>query len=117
MGDKKLTISRESLKNSELFTIVGRIDSSNASQMDEALNQAVGEGKANLILEFSGVSYMSSAALRAMVSALHACKGAGGDVRLANLSERVADVLALAGLDTLYKIFDDATSAIASFNA
>ena len=116
MGDDKLIISRESLKRCDVFTITGRIDSSNASQMDDALNAAIESGNIHLILELSGVSYMSSAALRAMVSALRASKGAGGDVRLANLSERVADVLGLAGLDTLYKIYDDAAAAIASFN-
>ena len=38
-----------------------------------------------------------------------------GDVRLAALQQRIADVLDLAGLTPLFKIFEDDTLAVGSF--
>ena len=115
MSDSQLSITVESLKRVELFTIAGRIDSSNANELDDALKEATNNGRHNLVLELSGVSYMSSAALRAMVSAMRECKKRNGAVKLANVSERVAEVLSLAGLDSIFDSFGDATTAVGSF--
>jgi anti-anti-sigma factor len=58
---------------------------------------------------------MSSAGLRAMVAALRECKKHRGDLRLANPSERMAEVLDLAGLDSVFSIYDEATAAVGSY--
>lgn len=110
-----LSITQESHKRVEVFTIAGRIDSSNASELDGALKEAMKQGRYNFVLELSQVEYMSSAGLRAIVAALRESKKNRGDVRLATPSERVAEVLTLAGLDSLYEIFDDLTAAVGSF--
>jgi anti-anti-sigma regulatory factor len=49
------------------------------------------------------------------VAALRESKNHKGDLRIANPSKRIADVLSLAGLDTVFSIYDDSTSAIGSF--
>jgi anti-anti-sigma factor len=61
------------------------------------------------------VNYISSSGLRTLVTALRASKKKGGDVRLANPSERVQEVLGLAGLDTLFESYDDVTAAVGSY--
>lgn len=110
-----LTISSESLKRVELLTVTGRVDSSNAHELDAAIKAPMENGRYNLVIEMQGVTYMSSAGLRALVAALRDCKKRGGDVRLSNPSERVMDVLNLAGLNSLFEIFEDSTSAVGSF--
>ena len=112
---KKLNINRESLRRVELITISGRLDSSNAGELDELFNKCTEAGRHNLVVDLSDVPYMSSAALRAFVSALRRCKNRGGDVRIAAPSERVKEVLALAGLDALFQTYDDTTTAVGSF--
>ena len=61
-----------------------------------------------LILHFGDVIYLSSSGLAhlARLSSLR-------DVRLVGLSERIRDVIGLAGLDRLLSIFDDEESALA----
>lgn len=112
-----LNINRESHKRVDVFTVSGRIDSGNAGEFDTAVKNALAEGHYNLILDMSGVSYMSSAGLRVMVAALRECKKLpnNGDVRLSNPSERVAEVLELAGLSGMFQAFEDTTSAVGSF--
>ncbi|MEM7114756.1 MAG: STAS domain-containing protein [Chloroflexota bacterium] len=110
-----LNISVESLKRVELVTVSGRVDSSNAPSLDSKLKESMNNGRHNIVLELSGVNYMSSAGLRAVVSALRECKRQGGDVRLANVSPRVDEVLSLAGLTSIFQIFEDDTAAVGSF--
>ena len=117
MSETALNITRESHKRVELFTASGRIDSSNANEFDAAVKGALEEGRYNLVLDLSGVSYMSSAGLRVLVAALRECKKLpnNGDVRLTAPSERVAEVLELAGLSSMFQTFEDATAAVGSF--
>jgi len=113
MGD--VNISTESLKRVDLVTVAGRIDSETAPELDKALQESYQHGRHNIVIELSGVRYMSSAGLRALVAANRECKKKGGDVRLAAPSDRVAEVLELAGLNSIFQVFDDGTSAVGSF--
>jgi anti-sigma B factor antagonist len=110
-----IEINTEQYKRVDLIKLSGRIDSSNASELDDTFKGFADEGRYDLVLELSGVEYMSSAGLRAMVASLRECKKHRGDLRLANPSERMSDVLNLAGLDSVFSIYDDATSAVGSY--
>jgi anti-sigma B factor antagonist len=110
-----MEINTQTFKRVDLVQVTGRIDSSTAPQLDEALNGLTGSGRYNLVMDLSGVEYMSSAGLRALVSALRECKRRSGDVRLASPSDRVSEVLGLAGLDSVFQVFDNTTEAVGSF--
>jgi anti-sigma B factor antagonist len=110
-----LSISVESFKRVDLVTLAGRVDSNSASQLDSTLKSLLENGRYKIVLELSGVSYLSSAGLRAMVSAVRESKKHRGDVRLANVSGRVAEVLNLAGLNAIFQVYEDKTSAVGSF--
>jgi len=115
MNNPMLEISRDSLKRVELVKVSGRVDSSNAGELDSALKTTMEDGHHNLVLDLSEVNYMSSAGLRALIAALRECKKHRGDVRIANPSERVAEVLSLAGVDSLFQVYPDTTAAVGSF--
>ena len=110
-----LDISVQSLKRVDLITVSGRVDSSTAPDLEETLEDRMNNGRHNLVLDMSDVGYLSSAGLRALVSALRTCKKKGGDVRIANPSERVSEVMSLAGLDSLFTMYDDVTVAVGSY--
>ena len=102
-------------KRCSLVTVSGRVDSNTAPAFEEALKEAIEGGQHNLVLDLNDVDFMSSAGLRAMVSALKACKGGGGRLVVADPSPRVAEVMQLAGLISLFTVFDDVTAAVGSF--
>ncbi len=114
MAESMIDIHVEDMKRVELVRVRGRIDSSNAAEFDSVLKE-VASRKHNVVLEMSGVEYISSAGLRAIVALLRECKKNRGDVRLANPSERVVEVLALAGLDSLFGVYDSEAAAVGSF--
>jgi anti-sigma B factor antagonist len=110
-----MKIEVQSLKRVELVTVSGRIDSSNANEFDDALKNLTDNGEYQLVLNMAGVEYTSSAGLRALVAALRECKKHNGDLRISSPSDKVSEVLDLAGLTSLFQVYDDDTSAVGSF--
>jgi len=98
-----------------VMSVSGRVDSATAPDLENALKQLVDNNKIRIVLDLTGVDYMSSAGLRAMVSTLKSVKRATGDLRLANPSSRVAEVLRLAGLTSIFSIYSSQADAIGSF--
>ncbi len=112
-----LNIETKQLKRVTLFEVSGRIDSTTAGNLAEALNGVIDDGKNRLVLDLQRVDYMSSAGLREMVSALKRVQNitGTGDLRIASPSERVREVLELAGLDEIFQIFSTQVQAVGSF--
>jgi anti-sigma B factor antagonist len=115
MTDSSLGISIQNFRRADMITVAGRVDSNTASDLDQALKQVMNGGRYNLVIELSGVNYLSSAGLRSLVAALRECKRQRGDVVLVALSERVLEVLKLAGLDSLFQVYASTTEAVGSF--
>ncbi len=109
-----INISVRELNRVDLIEVEGRVDSSTAGQLGEVLNRQLERGS-NLVVDLSKVEYMSSAGLRELVAALKRARTAGGDVRLSAPSERVDEVLRLAGMDAVFQIFADQVTAVGSF--
>lgn len=110
-----MEINESEMKRVQLFEVIGRVDSSNAAELGSALDRVVDDGKSNLVLDLGGVEYMSSAGLREMVRVLKRVRRGGGDLRIANPSPRVKEVLELAGLNTIFEIFPTQVEAVGSF--
>jgi anti-sigma B factor antagonist len=102
-------------KNVTLLEVNGRIDSMNANQFGDALLGEIDNGHLQLVLDLSGVDYMSSAGLREIVGALKKVKRSEGDLRIAQPSARVLEVLEMAGLDTILQIFPTQAAALESY--
>jgi anti-anti-sigma factor len=115
MSESQANISVQPGAEAYIVTVAGRVDSSNANEFDATLAQLISDGHEHLVLDLAGVTYMSSAGLRAIVSALRSTKKKRGDVRIAAPSDRVAEVFSLAGLTPLFAIFDDVETAVNSF--
>jgi anti-sigma B factor antagonist len=108
-------ITTKEHKRVSIITISGRVDSATAGEFESALKSLIETGRTKIILDMVGVEFLSSAALRVMVTARKAVQGAGGDLVIAQPSERVVDTLDIAGLDVLFKTYTDRETAIGAF--
>lgn len=110
-----MDISTQQVKNVSVMTVKGRVDSATAPDLENALKQLVEGDKTQIVLDLKDVEYMSSAGLRAMVSTLKSVKRVNGDLRLCSPSPRVAEVLRLAGLNSIFSIYPTQADAVGSF--
>jgi anti-sigma B factor antagonist len=84
--------------------------------LTEALEGITSGGRFKIVLDMSGLEYMSSAGFRALLSSQRVCKRYNrGEIVLATVPERVKEALELAGFTELFKTFDDAVEAVGNF--
>ncbi len=110
-----MDVTTKEYKRCSMVSVSGRVDSNTAPTFEQELKDVIEGGQRNIVLELSGVGFMSSAGLRGMVASLKACKKGGGDLFVADPSDRVSEVLKLAGLLSLFSVYDDVTSAVGDF--
>jgi len=111
-----MDITTQQFKHCDLVSVKGRVDSSTAPKLTEALDVLLDDGHFKIVLDLAGVDYMSSAGFRAMLSALKVCKRYNrGDLHLASVTQQIHDALDLTGMTSLFKIFNDVTTAVGSF--
>ncbi|NDJ84876.1 MAG: STAS domain-containing protein [Chloroflexi bacterium] len=113
----EIKINSKEMRRIMLVEVAGRVDSTTASELGETLNDIIDNGKSRLVLDLAEVEYMSSAGLREIVSALKRVQNVAGtgDLRIAAPSERVREVLELAGLDEIFKIYPTQVEAVGSY--
>jgi anti-sigma B factor antagonist len=80
------------------------------------LNKIIQEGRYHIVVDMSETDFMSSAGLRALLSALKQVRRFNrGDVRLAAMPEKVKKAFDLAGLLQVFKVYDNSVDAVGSF--
>jgi len=95
----------------------GRIDHTHADAFKLALDPHLrdcGKDGAALVLDFSGVNYISSIGLRALMLAIKQVKTQGGRMVLAALQPLVLEVFTISRFDMLFEIFSDRAAALAA---
>jgi anti-sigma B factor antagonist len=98
-----------------VVSVSGRIDTSTSTQFEEVIKDLIDNGHFNLVLDFNDVDFLSSSGLRIMVTTRKKLREMGGDVVLANPSQRAADSVEIAGLDKLFQSYTNREEAIGSF--
>jgi anti-sigma B factor antagonist len=112
-----MEITSEVLASCAVVRPVGTLDRRTAPLLEAALQELAGKGHGRIVLDLSGVGEMSSAGLRVIISAAKLLRNerTGGDLRLVAPGERVIQVLELAGLQSVLRVYSDSEPAIASF--
>ena len=115
MSQQPYSITHKALKRCHLFIPEGRIDSSTAPQLEESLKSVMKAGHHNIVIDLSRVTFLSSAALRVLISTSKECRKNRGDLYLAAPSDKLKEVFKLAGLDEIFTFFDDVVDAVGNF--
>lgn len=106
-------IEHTELKRCDLLKLSGRFDSSFAPQLDAKFGELTNRGRYHFVLDMSDLEFISSANLRVLLATRKQIRRWNrGDVYLAVVPERIGSVLDLAGVMSLFKIYDTTTAAI-----
>ncbi len=95
--------------------ITGSVDGLTAEDLQRVLSGEVEAGHHNLVADFGGVDYTSSAGLRVLLATVKHARSRGGDLRLAALNPDVLNVLELSGFTGILSVFDTVDAAVKSF--
>jgi anti-anti-sigma factor len=81
-----------------VLNVAGRVGAANAPDLEAALEDAARKARHRLVVELSGVDYLSSGGLTALAGTANRCRENGGALILVMVSDPVRITLELAGL-------------------
>jgi anti-sigma B factor antagonist len=111
-----LAIASREVDGVTVLDLSGRITLGEGSvQLRDAIRDLIGKGQRNILLDVGEVSYIDSSGLGELVSAYTTARNQGAKLKLLKLTKKVHDLLQLTKLYTVFDIYDDEASAIASF--
>jgi len=68
-----------------------------------------------IVLDLGKVKWMNSSGLGSLIAAMTSVKNKGGDMRLANITEKVESVFMITQLIKVFKTYETVDRAVASF--
>lgn len=106
---------RNVTSDTAVVTMIGPLTlGTNLKIADAQIQDAIHAGAARLVLDMSGVPYMDSAGLGALVMTHGLAKAQDGVVRLAGASERVGSLMKMTGMDLLMPMDADVDASLAA---
>lgn len=108
-----MTAEGSRTKLAVVLQVAGRIDGETAPDLDKVCRQWISSVDRNMILDLSGVQYISSAGLSTILSAGKELDRNGGRLLIAGLTERLRQIFVFSGFDSLFPIFDTQETAMA----
>lgn len=100
-----------------------RVEFTERSIIDEVVIQQIGQqivklveaqASPKLLLDFSGVQHLSSAALGVLISVHNRVKSRSGQLRLCAIAKPIFEVFRITKLDKLFQVHDAAEQAVKS---
>jgi len=103
--------------NVAVVTPTGRIDQSSASTLESALSPLWARADiASLVLDFSGIEYISSVGLRVLMIAARQMRGRRARIAVSRLQSVVAEIFAISRFNTVLEVFPTVRDALVALS-
>ena len=97
-----MNIEKECNANVNTLKVVGRLDTTTAPALEAAVTEVIGSCD-QLVLDFAGLEYISSAGLRVILKAQKAMNAKGG-MKLQHVNETIMEIFEITGFSDILTI-------------
>ena len=85
--------------------------------LNDNMRHLIEQGHSKVLVDLSGVSYIDSAGLGELVQAHSTIRNHGGSMKVFRPTPRLRELLVLTRLTTVFGMYDDEATALASFGS
>jgi anti-sigma B factor antagonist len=111
-----LEIHQREREGITILDLKGRITvGPEASALRDKVSAITAGGGSNLVLQMTGVDYIDSTGLGALVMCATSLRKNGGNVKLVGVNRRNIELLVMTKLATVFEIFTDEQDAVNSY--
>lgn len=103
--------------DSQRVALAGRLDTHSYDELDRQLAPLLASDILSLVLDLSGLEYISSAGIRSVFKARKALSARGGKVLVANLQPQIAKVFDIVKAVPMGEVFTSVAEADAYLDA
>ncbi|NUM54914.1 MAG: STAS domain-containing protein [Candidatus Hydrogenedentes bacterium] len=100
-----------------IVTMRGRFDAPSAPEAERTLRTLLEDGMNRIVLDLSGVEYISSGGLRVIIMLTKALERVSGEMKLCGMSPFVSEVFKITNLAKRYDICGSRDEALSAFAA
>jgi anti-anti-sigma factor len=112
---RECVIEREEKGDLDILHLDGSLDAYSFPRLESALN-GLRENKRNrVVLDCTGLDYISSAALGALIGFARRARESNGDLKLVRLTPKIYNIVELLGFHKILEIYQDIDEAVQSF--
>jgi len=86
-----------------------------STELHDLLHDLIDQNKNQVVIDLSKVDWMNSTGLGLLISGLTTLRKSGGELKLANVTEKIQSLLTITKLITIFKSYDSIEEAIGSF--
>ena len=99
-----------------VLELIGKVmGGPDASLLNEKLHELIDAGKARVVLDLAQVNWMNSSGLGILIGGLTTMRNNDGDLKLANVTERIHSLLTITKLVSVFETFPSVEAAVRSF--
>ena len=114
-GVGTVEISEERIGEVTVLKLSGRLDSVSALELKDRVKAGARNGQLHFVIDMADIDFVDSSGLGSLVACLRSLNKGAGDMRIAALQDRVRAVFELIRLHHIFEIFDNAGTAVNSF--
>jgi anti-sigma B factor antagonist len=100
-----------------IFNLEGNlIGETDGIPLTESFAEQINNGARNFVMDLTELQHINSSGLGVLITLLTKARKVSGEVLLTNPSEFINNILIITKLNSVFNIFPDTDSALASFN-
>lgn len=84
-------------------------------ELSKALHKLIDEGKKNIVFDLDKVTILNSSGFGILVSSYTTVKNAGGNLKLARISNKIEGLLSITKLNQIFELYATVEEALSSF--
>lgn len=115
IGEGVVDVKEEKKGDILILRMRGRLDAVSSPSAEKKVFDCINSGENRLILDFSGISYLSSAGMRMLLSTTKKLKSLSGKLIVSSVTSNVMDVLKMSGFDHVLDIAASEEEALHKF--
>jgi anti-sigma B factor antagonist len=108
-------VERKALGDLVVLTLNGFLDAHTAPEFEKTIQQEFDTGNVRIVADCGGLTYISSAGLGVFMSFIEDIRGADGDLKICNLTPKVAQVFDILGFNSIFEIVPTVDDAVRNF--
>lgn len=111
-----MTIQEKDLGEAVVLELSGKImGGPDASLLNDKLHELIEKGQVKIIADLANVDLINSSGLGILIGGLTTMRNNGGDLKLANVRDRIQNLLSITKLLTVFDAHETLEQAVASF--
>jgi anti-anti-sigma factor len=107
-----MNLQVSTFENYTLVSVEGRVDTTNAHELEKSILDLVDGGCSRIFLDCSGLYYISSSGLRVLLIVQKKMAASNGQLRLSHLQPGIREIFDISGFSTIFSLYADNEAAL-----